>query len=124
MQVSINAHEIQNVLNADVINIDNINQIKKLSTKEQNDIIKKIIETLEKQSENLMNNPNEIISTDISKLAESTNKIIKDISKKSENIGSEKHQVFDILKNIKNCLGSTSDILFNAIKIAQILGVQ
>ena len=120
MEVSISANTIQQVINADVINID---QVKKLSTEEQNEIIDKLIKTIEQQSKNLEKEPNGISSTNISKLAESIN-IMKELTKSSEDTESRKNQMSEILKDIKNSLGSTAGILFNAIKIAQILGIQ
>ena len=121
MEVNIKANTIQQVVNADVINMD---QIKQLSVDDKNDIIDKLIKSIEQQTEVLMKKPNEIPSADVLKLAEQTNDAIKDVSKDSENVESKKNKVNKILKNIKDCLGNTSDILFNAVKISQMLNIQ
>lgn len=120
MKVTINANSIQQVLNADVINME---KVKALSAQEKGELVDTIIKNIAKQAQLLQKSPDAISSASIMKIAEKTNRDINDIVTNPEDIESKKLHIKNILDNLKNYLGSTSDILFNAVKIAQLLGI-
>jgi hypothetical protein len=107
-------------MNADVINVE---QIRNMSTSEKDNVIDMLIKTVQQQSEALMKKPVEIPSANILQLAEFANNAMKKISEKPGDAESKKVQMREILKHVKDYLGSTSDILLNVVKLAQIFGI-
>ena len=120
MNVSIRANTIQQVINADTINIE---QIKQLGEKERTDRLAELLRVVEQQSDALIKKPDAVTAESVNRLAHETKIAMRSIIQGEGSRETKKMQIDEMLKKIKECLGSTSDILLNAVKIAQILGI-
>ena len=111
MQVNITANTIQQIINADTVNLD---QIRKLTPQEQSNIIEGLINYLKEQTEKLIKDP----------LADDIGNSIKSIDIKDKDRKVNKEKIDGIVKNIKDYIGNTADILLNAVKMCAITGRQ
>jgi len=116
MKVIINAKTINEVLNADVINIDSV---RKLGSEDQQKLITELLTRIEHQLDELSRNPKPIETEQLQKMSEQAK---AELSKKSnESTGEKVNRTID---TIKQCVGGASGILMDLVKMAQIIGIQ
>ena len=119
MKVDIHANSINQILNADLINID---QIKNLSKTDQDKIANELINKIHQQLDDLIKKPKAISESDLIKIADIIKSNMPD-SKSHEDEKSKGSKIGSTLKKINEYMGNTSGIILNIIKLGQIFGV-
>lgn len=120
MRVTINAKSVNQILNADVINMD---QIRELTPQEKSELVQKLAETLSQQSQQLLATEGGIPHEKVRSLADAVNSAATAVGSSQVDNESKKAHVATILGGIKDSMGGVADILLNAVKLAQIIGL-
>lgn len=117
MKVSITATNVNQIVNADTIGI---NQLSALGPKERSDLIQQLLKALEKHVQTLSESPTEVSQADVRSLGAETKAILKDVGNGDS---SHKFDVEKLFDKFRSCFGSATDVLLNAVKLAQLFGL-
>jgi hypothetical protein len=120
MKVTINANSVNQILNADVINMD---QVRGLTPQEKSELVQKLAETLSRQSQQLLATEEGVPREKVQCMAEAVNSAAAAVTFNQGDSGSKKIHIGTILGGIKDSLGGVADILLNAVKLAQVIGI-
>lgn len=120
MKVEINATNVNQIVNADVIGL---NQLSALSPNEKRELLTELIEVLGRKSEELKDHPHAISPEQMRTLAEKTHSAITQIASDGNDVGSGKKHIQEVFETFRTYFGGAADILLNAVKVAQALGL-
>lgn len=121
---TVNATNVNQIINADVMNapVISTNQLSSLTPKERDDLIERLLVELQKHATNLSESPKDVSRQQIQALGSETQEIVKDAEAASQT-GGHRFDVEKLFDKFRSCFGSATDVLLNAVKLAQLFGV-
>jgi hypothetical protein len=120
---TVNAKNVNQIVSADVINAPVISnsQLSSLSKKERDDLIEQLLNALQTHATTLSESAKPVSQEDVRKLGAETSAIIKQVT--AEPQAAHKFDAERIFEKFRSCFGSATDVLLNAVKLAQLFGI-
>lgn len=120
MQLNVNAQHIGQMLNADVINMDHLSL---LSEADRVKLATDLIARLQASASILPSTPAATKPATAAEITHETTALAKALSDKEVTASDKKDKLSKYLKFLKDSLGDVTDVVLNAVKIAQVLGL-
>ena len=121
MKVEIKANTINQIVNADVIGPG---EIATLSPNDKDQLIVSLVESMIRNTEQLQQRPAGVSSEQAQALAEKMNALLTTLSSlDAHDITARKSHITQIFDTFKTYFGGGTEILLNAVKLAQVVGL-
>lgn len=118
MRLDIQAKHINQIFSADVINVRDM----RLSSDERDQVLERLLKVISEQASQLSDRSLSISTSEMKLLADQLNAIVKDMGEHGKE-GELAKKTPQLLETLRGSFGNITDIILNAVKLAQIGGL-